>query len=505
MYPKKADYEDVDAYIDAIEDFFGFLKEEAEYNQPTHLFGHVACNSMRVGNKVNIDHGCYRGGRLTSVVVNPGGSLFFESVDSRQDKNEEGLQSFFVKRQNRFDFSKVGDKDLRRIDYFCDQGIPFIAGTMSPAEADQEAGDIESMARALDYYKAAGAEKVILQPKYMGSRCTLIINKEVEKSFATSRNGYPIEQHRLDLTDVFKQMREKFAYKFDDGVEVLILDSELMPWSALGKDLIDRDFRVAGSAVPEEIKILMETGFSNQFDQLMERFEDTEFGQEVHEGSKKDLVEKYGQNDFNNFRELVRLKKEYVSPEDESDMIEIYNEQIELYGSDQEVHVKPFMILKEVMSDGTEKTYFDGSNIEIFEEVSEDDYVVIDLSLEGALEDAEEFYGLITTEKKMEGVVIKPEKVYTPGIAPFVKVRNKNYLHIIYGHDYTAPAKLEALIKRKRVSRKRSVSLREFEIGMKMLKDIPFKDIGPNNEAYKIYIANMIAQEREERSIDPRL
>lgn len=477
------------------------------YNFPVHIHGHIASeNTFRYnGHKVNIDTGCYKGGRLTSVVVNPNGTLFFDSIDSQQEKSEEGLLSFFVKRSNRIDFSKIDPKDLGRIEYFCRSGVPYISGTMSPAESDPEKMDIESLEKALEYFRSNDVSKVIMQPKYMGSRCTLVIHKELDKCFATSRNGFPIEPHRLDLTPVFKNMHKKFENKFNNGVKVLILDTELMPWSALGSDLIDRDFRVAGAAVNDELESLQKTGFMEQFESLEKRFEESGFADDYSEGAKKKLVEKYGQNDFNAFREMMRLKKEFISPDQEQEMIKVYNEQINLYGSEREVHVKPFMILKEVFDDDSEKTYFDGSNIEIFSEVSDDEYAVINLSKDDALEIAQKFYDTVTTERKMEGVVIKPEKVYTPGVAPYVKVRNKNYLHIIYGHNYTHESKLESLIKKKRVGKKRSISIKEFEIGMKMLVDIPFKDIGLENELYKVYIANMIAQERQEKSIDPRL
>ena len=47
----------------------------------------------------------------------------------------------------------------------------------------------------------------------------------------------------------------------------------------------------------------------------------------------------------------------------------------------------------------------------------------------------------------MEGVVIKPEEEREN--APYLKVRNPEYLSIIYGYDYRFPHKYAKLLKQK--------------------------------------------------------
>lgn len=72
-----------------------------------------------------------------------------------------------------------------------------------------------------------------------------------------------------------------------------------------------------------------------------------------------------------------------------------------------------------------------------------------------------------------EGMVVKPLAglVRTErGLAqPGVKVRGREYLRIIYGPEYTEPANLERL-RQRRLGRKRSLALREYALGIEALE-----------------------------------
>lgn len=72
-----------------------------------------------------------------------------------------------------------------------------------------------------------------------------------------------------------------------------------------------------------------------------------------------------------------------------------------------------------------------------------------------------------------EGMVVKPHANLTRvrrGIAqPGVKVRGREYLRIIYGPDYTEPANLRRLRQRS-LGHKRSMALREYALGLEALE-----------------------------------
>lgn len=102
-----------------------------------------------------------------------------------------------------------------------------------------------------------------------------------------------------------------------------------------------------------------------------------------------------------------------------------------------------------------------------------------------------------------EGMVIKPLNWLTRGkrglVQPAVKCRGREYLRIIYGPEYTAPKNLERLRKRG-LSRKRSLALREFALGIEGLQR--FVEGEP---LYRVHecVFGVLALESE--PVDPRL
>lgn len=95
-------------------------------------------------------------------------------------------------------------------------------------------------------------------------------------------------------------------------------------------------------------------------------------------------------------------------------------------------------------------------------------------------------------EKGTEGIVIKPE--YTiKGKIPFMKVRNENYLTIIYGYDYKL--NYHKFIKTKNITHKVKDSIEDFNMGLKMLQST---HLSPN------YIST-ISHFNQNKHHDPRL
>jgi hypothetical protein len=60
------------------------------------------------------------------------------------------------------------------------------------------------------------------------------------------------------------------------------------------------------------------------------------------------------------------------------------------------------------------------------------------------------------------------------------------------------------LIQRKRIKRKLEVSVKEWEIGKRIL-EIPYNLISKENEHFIQAYGEMVLEERNERELDPRL
>lgn len=79
--------------------------------------------------------------------------------------------------------------------------------------------------------------------------------------------------------------------------------------------------------------------------------------------------------------------------------------------------------------------------------------------------------------------------------APYMKVRNPDYLTIIYGYDYRFPHKYKKLLKQKSIGQKLKTSITEYALGQEMLS-FPWDSIGIENKEYKQVAANMLFEKR---------
>ncbi|BAV80962.1 hypothetical protein [Vibrio phage RYC] len=350
---------------------------------------------------------------------------------------------------------------------------------MAPAKADPETQDIEAFAHAMEHYAKRGCDKVIVQPKFMGSRAQVYLWRDVEKCYAISRKGFLIRG--LDLKEAFEDLIKKTLDKDCSAtIEHIIVDAELMPWASLGGNLIEDQFEAFEDVVMNELGSLCESGF------YVAHKRKTEEGKE---DAGTSIV---------------------VSSIDEAKFLEKFNEQVSLFGKgfDEEngdrAYFEPFNILKMVDVEGKEYMTMHANHFNSIQLGTE--FVTVNPndweSDENLLEFLENIKG-----RQLEGVVVKPaffkweeESQY----APYLKVRNPDYLRIVYGHDYTVPAKLERLVLKKSIGKKVGASLKDYRLGEKMLT-IPTKLIDSKNEEYKETIAQLVQSGVSQQELDPRL
>ncbi|QHW31839.1 metallophosphoesterase [Paenibacillus rhizovicinus] len=476
-----------------------FLRQEAVGNHPYHLFGHIAAKqAFRIKNKIHLDTGCVHGNALTAVRM--GAKPFFRSRKSQNTTVQEELPVLFREEKN-VSLLELDDDASRRLRYCSRNRVNFISGTMSPADKDEVAGELESLRKGLRYFAERGIERVVLQPKYMGSRCNLYLYRDVEQCYAVSRNGYKIQS--VDMTPVYERLLLRFGpYMAEQGVDVLLLDGELLPWKALGEGLIERQFRPIDQALATELDFLRQNGFEDALGSLMGQFEASGFEKDQHTMKKEALSEHYGPHAYQNFKYLRDIRDAYVPLEQHEEAYRVYSRQLDLYGGDAELDYKPFAILKEVLESGEER-FPEGKTSETYRFLSDDEFISLDPEAADAYEQAERFFAKLTVENGMEGIVIKPEQEQ-PGTVPYLKVRNPGYLSIVYGYDYRFPNKYGKLLKQKSIAAKLRTSANEHRLGKAMLA-VKLGDIAPDHAGYKQAAANLLFETAKEREIDPRL
>ena len=493
IYPKETD---------KIRESLDFVYKEATNNQPLHLFGHIASRgNIKVKNKLFIDGGCVYGGSLVGVHVNMKGEHTIKRVKSHQEYIKGELYAVNDSSQvtiNTGAFNFLDYREQKRVIYAAKNKVNFISGTMSPPESDGV--ELESIKQALAYYKSKGVSDVCAQPKYMGSRANVYLFKNIEECYTTTRNGFIIKKDKLDLTNIYKRLQEKIKI-VDSDAKLHIIDGELLPWRALGEGLIDRSFAPILKYVGQEIAELRQMGFEPNLE-AARGLTDKSGWHKDKDADKKQLIEKYGHHRYSSNKALDEYK--HINLVDQFTCIADYANQLDYYGQTSELEFKPFALLKTIYKDNREEVYDNELNHTMFNTLNNDSCYRLDVN---DLNAAEKYFNHLVNQNQsrpLEGVVIKPATSYVKGVAPFIKVRNKNYLRLVYGYDYDTPNRYARLLKKKNVRKKIELSIREYELGRRMLS-IPYNDIKEDNDVYKNLVAMFITEERNEKGLDPRL
>ena len=481
-----------------------------------HIFGHipVANPGANIKSRMNIDGGCVLGGSLAGIEVSKRG-VYKKEVKSTYSKIEK-LRECTLPEDINTVAEDLTPEENRRISHMVNRKVNFISGTMSPC--DKYEGKIEHIVSAIEYFKDRGITDVVMQKKYMGSRMNMYLFKTNEESYAVSRNGYSFRQtetededRRLDFSPLYDKMRAKLSTIVDwSKTKCVILDGELLPWKAIGNGLV-RDFQAVYDNIRAESKFLQETEFEEHFAELNRRYMDSNYLHNRNEMDKKKLKEYYGDFKYDLLKSVYEFNNHntYLTVEEKGNLIPVYYEQLKLYGMDGELDYKPFAILKIVNEDDSEICYYldkdtSMTNKQMFDMINDDKCYQYDLSKSEDIEAMKNQFYIYTEDEKCEGVVIKPNKLNGTKTVPYMKVRNPNYLTLIYGYDYQTEKKYKKLYDRKSINKKLKVCIDEWKLGLKLL-GIKYSDINlSNNELKSLYLMFM-QEEEKETGLDPRL
>lgn len=367
----------------------------------------------------------------------------------------------------------------------------YLPPTMSPCGTSELNEYLEHPLQALNYYKKRGVEKVVCEEKHMGSRAVLIIcqNKEAAiKRFGIENEGIGICYTRTGrnfFNDPFTEQQfisrvnnclNKVNFWKNFETDWVCLDAELMPWSAKAQSLIRDQYAAVGAAAGASIPVV-EEALQKAYDRGIT--DALPFLKKI--SAKNTAIEKYIDAYQNYCWEVISINDYKLAP-------------FHILATEGQVH--------------TDKSH--EWHMEAIKEICEGDnelfmatpYKIVELNNQESFEDAIHWWTALT-EKGGEGMVVKPYDFISYGseglLQPAIKCRGSEYLRIIYGPEYDAPENLQRL-KNRGLSRKQSLALREFALGIEGLERFVSKE--PLRRIHES-VFGVLALESED--IDPRL
>ncbi len=445
--------------------------------------------SSKLSNKNNLSSTYHQIGDVIDDVSMSQGIIIIDKDDPSSGKIDDDVKLNEIKDDN-IDIKehKLSDVEAKRLIFLKKHKINFISGTIAPAPSNKR-GLAENISRNLEDLKIGlrvllesydNDFNLSIQPKYMGSRCNMYLfnNENYKKlSYCTTRNGFICDVPQIVMEPLYEMMYLRLKPFMDrNRVKLIILDGELLPWSLMGKSLIDNEFMPVDIGVETEISLLK----TYNFDSLSAKID-----------------AKYA---IHSIEILEALYK-------------VYHEQMKLYAKDEKIDYKAFAILKVCRFDGIEFIPSKDLGLSQSEEyaIVHDKYNPNDAQLkihittenfEDSYLKVKEHFDRLCFEKGFEGIILKPDFV-KDGKMPMMKVRNPAYLSIIYGYDYTTEPKFTRLVNNKVTSNKIKQSVIEYNLGKKML-EVRYDEIMTSKE-YDRIMAKFLFNEILGSKHDPRL
>ncbi|MFD5244813.1 polynucleotide kinase-phosphatase [Amycolatopsis sp. NPDC058340] len=360
--------------------------------------------------------------------------------------------------------------------------LPYLPPTMAPCSTSDVDGYLEHPEEAFAEFRAAGVDHVLCEEKHMGSRAVVLVCRDddvaparfgIQGSGAVyTRTGRPFftpEQNARLLAGVREAASDLFE-ELDTGW--LLLDTELLPWSAKAGSLISGQYAAVGAAAQSVLPAAvasLDTAAARGIDvsELLARTR-----------TRESTVDAYRQ-----------AYRRYCWPTDGLDG----------------VRLAPFQILA---SEG--HAYHDRPHewhLSLLDRLTGDLFtrtrtLAVDTTDPASVARGVAWW-LELTGAGGEGMVVKPAANLTRGarglVQPGVKVRGREYLRIIYGPDYTLPENLSRLRKRG-LNRKRALALREYALGLEALERL-----ARGEPLWRVHECVFAVLALESDPVDPRL
>ena len=368
--------------------------------------------------------------------------------------------------------------------------LVYLPPTMAPVGTSKRLDCLEHPDDAFSYFRKAGVNEVVCEEKHMGSRAVVVFARDRDAArlrfgitndaagVVVTRTGRPFFTEPALTKTLLDRLRLAVdaAGLWDRlSTDWLVLDAELLPWSAKAAELIRHQYAATGAA-----------------------------GAAALDAAQRLLADALQRG--------VDLETLAARTADRAQHIDSYIEAYRRCCWDVDglngIELAPFQILAaqgEVLARRPHRWHLetiDGLVEQDPELLRRTDRRFVDLGDDGSVHQATDWWRSLT-DGGGEGMVVKPLEPVTHAkgglVQPGVKCRGREYLRIIYGPEYLQPENLERLRQRS-LRRKSSLARREFALGIEALdRFVANRHLAQVHEC----VFGVLALESE--PVDPRL
>ncbi len=505
----------------------------------TVLYGHTPVPAPEwVNNTLCLDTGCVFGGRLTALkyperaVVSvpaareyhpaarpfpaeaPAGTARREPdvLDIADVSGSRVIETGYLPRVGVRDAHAAAALEVMSRFAVDPRWLLYLPPTMSPVATARRDGLLEHPDQAFDAFRADGVAEVLCQEKHMGSRAVLLVGRSPEAladrfgvpadagtgpGAIWTRTGRPFFGAGLSSTglsgagltaslcDRVRAAAEQAGLFGELGTSWLLLDAELLPWNVKAGALLRDQYAAVGAAaraaLPAAVSALAAAQDRNPPDG----------------GPQVAALLDRTRSRLANAEAFIAAYLRYCWRTDG------------LAG----VRLAPFQLLATEGAANHERAHAWHLEAAARLAAAAPDLITTTRCLAVETGDPESVAAGVRWWEELtgaggEGMVVKPAANLTRSrsphnsgglVQPGLKVRGREYLRIIYGPDYTEPAHLERL-RRRGLSHKRSLALREYALGLEALDRV-----ARGEPLWRVHECVFAVLALESEPVDPRL